>query len=216
MATRAIDQTVEAAREAHRDHLGRFGAQPATESECSLGPSRDAARMAAMTLLHDFDPALPGTSGRSTSELLALHSELTRGAFPAASMGERARAVTASVRACRDGSGGLVDGSADVLAAGFVDGHRDLSDPLVRTHRAAFQHLCDVASGAARIGDHPDDEAVLRDYRNSLRIRVPAPEDSTSALTELEAAWSWRLDIDALTIVRESVSRRSGATPWPA
>lgn len=208
MATTPLHPAAEAAREAHRDHLGRFGAQPATESECSLAPSRDDSRAAATTLLHDFDPAVPGTSGRSVTDLLAVHSELTRAASPAASTTDRARGLATSVRACGDGAGGLDEGCTTILARACVDGSTDLADPFVATHTRASRHVRDVLAGRSRPGDHPDDSTVLGGYRADLGLRRPAPADTTGTASELALAWSWQLDVDALQVARAAEVRR--------
>lgn len=151
MTSTPVSSASEAAREAHRGHTGRFGVQPAWESECHLSAPehlvRETARAAAQKALHDFDPAVPGTSGYGLSDLVGLHGTLTQAVSPTASEGEQARALAACVRGSQDGAGGLEPADWDTVMRGILSASTGQVAGLSATH-----HVAGVRAGSARPG----------------------------------------------------------------
>lgn len=200
-----VSPAAQVARESSREPSGRFGAQPAAESNTQLGVlDRDNLRSAAITVLADFDPCSPGRSDTSSFDLLRSHSMMSRGCSAGASATERARALTACIRGSLSDQGGLSPDDYDTIMCGVVPDRQQDALDLAATHREADEHLHHIRSGTALPGDHPRDSQVLADYRAYLDIREPSDTDATGQTNELALAWSFSLDRDALDLTRHT------------
>ncbi|WP_114906643.1 hypothetical protein [Ornithinimicrobium murale] len=195
----------EAAREQNRHPSGRFGAGAAVESDCRLGGlGRDAVRQAAIITMSDFDPCNPGRSQATSSELLTAHATMTRGCSGLASTTEKARAISACVRASIDDRGGLSPADYDTVMAGVMPDDPEATRLLAARHQGAAEHLYDVRAGTALPGDHPLDAQTIEDYRAHLGIHEPDDADPVGGANELALAWSYRLDREALDLARHT------------
>lgn len=195
----------EAAREAARDTRGRFGVQPATESDCHLSAlDRDTVRAAAIAVLSDFDPCDPGRSEATSGELLMAHSTMTRGCSPGATATEKARAVAVCIRASLVDHGGLCPADYDTVMCGVLPAKQPDVLALATAHRDVHEHLDRVRDGAALAGDHPQDGDVIDSYRVHLGIHEPADRDHQGQVNELALAWSYRLDRDVMELARHT------------
>lgn len=202
-----IDSRAAATGESHRDRGGRLGAQPAPETPCQLSAlDRDAIRSTAITTLSDFDPCNPGRSEADSNDLLTAHSTMVRGCSPGATTIERARALAACIRGSLVDHGGLSPSDYDTVMCGVLPTAQSDSLALAELHRDVDQHLYDVRTGTALVGDHLMDGDVLNSYRTHLGVREPVEADLIGQVNELVLAWSYRLDCDVMELASRHTS----------